>query len=70
MGKLRITADKVLRFGIATVDESQLRGDVALIEVRRAEMGVIVREIRDALPSLHEMSHQELQPIYENRGGQ
>jgi hypothetical protein len=66
MGKLRITADKVLKFRIEEVDIEELRADVEIIEKRRIQAGEIREEVTRALPSLPQMSHAELHPIIEN----
>jgi hypothetical protein len=65
MAKLRITADKVLRFGVEAVPLEQLRTDVAMIDNRRLDMGEIREAIRAALPTLPQMSLAELHPITE-----
>lgn len=65
MGKLRITADKILRFKIEEIKIEALRSDVEMIEIRRVQAGEIMDEIKRVLPSLPEMSHEELHPIVE-----
>ena len=65
MGKLRITADKVLRFHIDEVKSDALVNDNEIIERRRVEAGEIMEAIKAALPSLPEMSHTDLHPITE-----
>jgi hypothetical protein len=65
MGKLRITADKVLRYNIESINAEELRQDVQKIETRRLEAGMIKHAIELALPSLPEMSQSELYPITE-----
>jgi len=70
MGKLRITADKILKFKAETIESEALAADVLIIEKRRKEMTAISREIEVALPTLPEMSHSELHPIVESHADQ
>jgi hypothetical protein len=67
MGKLRITADKVLKFDIESVEIEQLRADVSTISGRRMEFSAIRQEILAALPTLPEIPPEELHPIAESR---
>ena len=70
MGKLRITADKILQFHISEVGLVALKADVETIERRRVEAGEIEEAIRRVLPTLPEMSPTELHPITETPGNQ
>jgi hypothetical protein len=65
MGKMRITADRVLRFIIEPVPVEKLDADVMTIEHRRAQAGTILEAVKAALPVLPEMSLTELHPITE-----
>ena len=69
MGKLRITADKILRYNIESIDISSLIQDVQKIENRRLDAAIIKDAIERALPSLPEMSQSELHPITESHVG-
>lgn len=67
MGKLRITADKILRYNIEEIKGDELLSDVKTIELRRAEAGFILQAVRDTLPSLPQISPEELHPIVESQ---
>jgi hypothetical protein len=66
MGKMRVTAEKALRFHIKSFPLEELKADVEKINVRRLEFGEIRREIERALPTLPEIPHRELHPIDES----
>jgi hypothetical protein len=67
MGKLRITAEKTLKFGVQGVDLSELKADIEKLNMRREEFFAIRREIEAALPTLPEIPQTELHPIVETR---
>jgi hypothetical protein len=69
MGKLRITATRDLKFGIESLMIASLRADVAKIEDRRVEAGVIRAEIDAAIPSLPALPRHVLHPILEDHQG-
>ena len=66
MGHLVITANRVLEMKIQSVSLPELRDDLEKVEDIQTEFLKIRRAIDDALPSLPEMSHEELHPIVES----
>jgi hypothetical protein len=66
MGKMRVTADKALKFNIKSVELDDLKADVQKINARRLEFSAIRLEITNALPTLPGIPHQELHPIVES----
>ncbi len=65
MGRIEIIAPKTLTMKIKPVTISELRADLEKISDCRFEFAAIRYEIRDALPTLPQMSRRELYPITE-----
>jgi hypothetical protein len=65
MGKLVITAQKVARFRIVSVEIAELKNDVQKIHERRYQFEAIRRAVDDALPSLPRIPPASLYPITE-----
>lgn len=66
MGRLRITADKTLKFFVESVPLPELRNDLLVVEKRIYEFAEIRVAIEAALPSLPDIPHAKLHPIIEN----
>jgi hypothetical protein len=67
MGKLRVTASKQLDYKVESIPIAQLEADLAKIEGSRLVFTQIRRDILSALPTLPEMSLEELHPITDVR---
>lgn len=69
MGRLRIKADKKLKFSIESYTLLELQSDMHTVEKRVTEFDTIRKSIEAALPSLPEIPSVKLHPIREIRWG-